>query len=48
MPGTKDVGANIRELKASKKKRSHKQMVAIALSQAREAGAKIPSKRTKK
>jgi len=42
MPGTRDVGANMRELNKSNKARPHKQKVAIALSQAREAGANIP------
>ena len=45
MPGTRDVGKNIKELKASKTKRPHKQVVAIALSQARKAGTKIPKKK---
>lgn len=40
MPGGRDVGANIRELKASGKKRPHDQIVAIALSEARRAGNK--------
>jgi hypothetical protein len=42
MPGTRDVGANIRELNASKTKRPQAQKVAIALSEARKAGAAIP------
>ncbi len=41
LPHTTDVGAIISELKHSKKKRSRKQMVAIALSQARKSGANI-------
>lgn len=45
MPGTRDVGKNIRELKASGKKRPRKQVIAIALSQARKAGAKIPKRK---
>lgn len=54
MPGGKDVGGNIRELehanksKPKGKRRSHKQIQAIAYSQAREAGAKIPEKKTGK
>lgn len=44
LPRTKDVGAIMHELKTSKKKRSRKQMIAIALSQARKSGAKIPKK----
>jgi len=46
MPGTKDVGANIRELKRSKTKRPPAQIKAIALSQAHKAGAKIPKRRS--
>jgi hypothetical protein len=43
MPGTKDVGANITELrKHGSKPRPEKQILAIALSQARKAGADIP------
>lgn len=38
LPKTKDVGRIIRELKHSKKKRPRRQMVAIALSQARKHG----------
>ena len=41
-PLTKDVGKNIKELKASGKKRSKKQILAISLSGAREKGANIP------
>jgi hypothetical protein len=42
----KGISSNIkREMKAGK---SQKQAVAIALSQARKAGAKIPKKRAKK
>lgn len=48
MPLTKDVGANIRELKAAnkgrKKKRSREQIIAIALEGARKAGARIKKK----
>lgn len=46
MPGTADVGENIKELQRSSTKRPRKQIIAIALSQAREAGANIPKKRT--
>jgi hypothetical protein len=49
MPGGSDVGANIRELNASKTKRPMKQKVAIALSEARRAGTKSvgsPPKKT--
>jgi hypothetical protein len=42
MPGTRDVGSNIRELNASATKRPAKQKVAIALNEARKAGASIP------
>lgn len=48
MPGGKNVSQNIRELKASKTKRPQKQIVAIALSQARKAGARIPKRGKKK
>lgn len=43
MPLTSSVGQNIRTLKAEnkKKKRSQKQILAIALDAARRAGAKI-------
>ncbi len=47
LPKTKDVGKIIRELNTSKKKRSRKQKVAIALDQARASGAKIPFKKGK-
>ena len=49
-PGTRDVGKNIKELKqankskAPSKKRPHRQVIAIAISQARKAGANIPKK----
>ena len=36
------ISENIRELKASSTKRPQKQIVAIALNQARKSGAKIP------
>lgn len=48
MPGGKSVSENIRELNASKTKRPHKQKIAIAISQARRAGARIPRKGGKK
>lgn len=47
MPGTKNVGKNIHELEAANKdkpkgkKRPMKQIVAIALEQARAKGAKV-------
>lgn len=41
LPRTSDVGAIMRELKTGKK-RPRRQMVAIALSQARKYGADIP------
>lgn len=48
MPGGKDVGENMRELKKANegraKPRPQRQMVAIALDQARRAGAKIPKR----
>lgn len=40
MPGTSDVGENLKELNASKTKRPRRQKVAIALNQARRAGNK--------
>ena len=48
LPKTTDVGVIMHELKTSDKKRPRKQMVAIALSQARKSGAKIPKKRKHK
>lgn len=46
MPGTESVARNMHELKHhGSKKRSHKQMVAIALDQARRAKAKRRGKR---
>lgn len=47
LPKTTDVGEIMHELKKSGKKRPRKQMVAIALSQARKSGAKIPRKNKK-
>ncbi len=47
LPKTKDVGKIYRELNKSKTKRPRKQKVAIALSQARKSGAKIPFKKGK-
>lgn len=44
LPKTRDVGKIITELKTSRRKRSRKQIVAIALSHARKMGAKIPKK----
>jgi hypothetical protein len=47
MPGSKNIGANIKELeaankgKAKGKKRPMKQIIAIALEQARAKGAKV-------
>lgn len=43
-PGKKNIGRNIEELEHAKKKRSQKQIVAIALSEARKTGVKIPKK----
>ena len=45
MPASKDVGTNIKNLRASGTKRSKKQIVAIALAEARKKGAKIPRKK---
>ncbi len=47
-PGKKNIGKNIEELEHSKTKRPHKQIVAIALSEARESGAKIPKPKSKR
>jgi hypothetical protein len=47
MPGTRDVGSNMRELNASKTKRPQAQKVAIALNEARKAGADIPPPKSK-
>ena len=47
LPETTDVGAIMHELKGGKK-RPRKQMIAIALSQARKSGAKIPIRRKHK
>jgi hypothetical protein len=47
MPGSKNIGSNIKELeaankgKAKGKKRPMKQIIAIALEQARAKGAKV-------
>ena len=45
LPGEKNIGKNIEELKRSG--RPHRQAVAIALSHARETGANIPKKKGK-
>ena len=46
LPKTRDVGKIMRKMmKEDHHKWPHKQMVAIALSQARKAGAKIPRKK---
>jgi len=47
LPKTKNVGKIMSELNTSKTKRPRKQKVAIALSQARKSGAKIPFKKGK-
>lgn len=48
-PGKANIGSNIRELEAhGTRPRSHKQIVAIALSEARKTGAKIPAAPKKK
>jgi hypothetical protein len=47
-PGKKNIGANISELEQHGSiPRSHKQIVAIALSVARKSGAKIPASKPK-
>jgi len=52
MPLGADVGANIRHLKeknkGKKKKRSRKQIIAIALDAARKAGGKVSPKKGRK
>ncbi len=48
LPKTKNVGTIIKELNRSKTKRPMKQKVAIALSQARKSGAKIPLKKKRR
>lgn len=48
MPGTKDIGKNITELRESPTKRPQRQILAIAMSQARRAGANIPKLPKKK
>ena len=45
MPGTQDVGANIRELNASKTRRPRRQKIAIAIAQAKRAGARIKNRK---
>jgi hypothetical protein len=48
-PGKKNIGANIKELEEhGSRPRSHKQIVAIALNEARKTGAKIPQAKGKK
>jgi hypothetical protein len=44
----KTISKNISELEHAGKGRSHKQNIAIALSEARESGAKIPKPKKKK
>jgi len=41
----KIISSNIRELEHAGKGRSHKQNIAIAISEARKSGAKIPKKK---
>lgn len=49
LPGKKNIGTNIKELEQhGTRPRSHKQIVAIALSEARKSGAKIPAPKKKK
>ncbi len=48
LPGKKNIGTNIKELtEHGSRPRSHKQIVAIALSEARKTGAKIPKPKGK-
>ena len=48
IPKTKNIGKIMSFLKKDKPNMSMKQRVAIALSQARKAGAKVPKKKYKK
>ena len=45
MPASRDVGTNIKNLRKSKTKRPAKQILAIALAEARKKGANIPRKK---
>lgn len=45
-PGKKNIGSNIAEMEASGYKKS--QAIAASLNEARESGAKIPKKKSKK
>ena len=45
LPKTTNIGTIIKELNQSGRKRSRKQKIAIALSQARKSGANIPLKK---
>lgn len=47
-PKTKDVSRLVKFLSKEKPNMPHKQVLAIALQKAREAGAKIPKKKGKK
>ena len=47
MPATANVGTNIKNLRKSKTKRPAKQILAIALEEARSKGAKIKPKKSK-
>ena len=48
LPKSKDPGKTIKKLNKEKPSMPRKQKVAIALSQARKAGANIPKKKVKK
>ena len=48
MPLGADIGKNIRQLKKEKKKRSRKQILAIALDAARRSGGKVSPKKGRK
>ncbi len=48
-PGKANIGSNIKELENhGTRERSHKQIVAIALAEARRTGASIPAPKAKK
>ena len=48
MPGSKNVGKNIKEMKKNHPDWSHSRIIAAALDMARRLGAKVPKKRGKK
>jgi len=48
MPGTRDVGKNIKEFKKKNPSASHKQAVAVGLSQAHKSGNKKAKRKKSK